>query len=718
MRSSAPFDHWVARCAARPKPAWQAGLRRVWLLAGALVLSLWVAPARASLDQALSALDAKDESLPVDVRVHPALGRDAPASSGWGALAIRLHNRSSRSLSVKVHVTSVKPAENSALLNRSAVQSEHWLEANAWRSVVVPVPGAQLATALVLIEHEGEIVGRARTYHGAVDKPHVLELAAHGRLASALRAAGAATVRPHPLHGSPSLSPPSFSSAAAIHDPVSDTLLLPLQAAGYSAATLVWTTASQLERLSNPQWVALSSWLLAGGTLAVSDADSGPLLTSQRLRTLVGEALAPGPVSTLLTRGESPLSLSTQAKTAQVIEMPDIASEPLLPGEAYDALRGYLGPNLRDSPWGQVATYGLGEVHLLAFEPSNAPFSDLAWTREHIEELVSHARHRRRHVALPLGKQNPDDARSYALRSTLNPRVGQDWTLWISALLLLSLALLAGPINFNRKRKRRSPLMAIWHLHLLSAVSLLGVVTLASLTRATHQSVRRLSLSEAGAGMTHASITRFRSFYTRELSRLHLDPAHSGNVIAVVDSERETTSQLTYSARGLRVADVHSQPWKLLLVREEGTVKLPGSVTLLADDGDLLIRNQLDRDLESVVVRTAAGRVFFFDTIASGTRALASEGHAVQVVGAPARATHFPLLIHNFDWRMDERTPGLADTWRAIEALRSGEVDWWPPDVPVLLAQLDGGEGRLHDSGLHIESDRALLRVVGYGGRP
>jgi hypothetical protein len=38
--------------------------------------------------------------------------------------------------------------------------------------------------------------------------------------------------------------------------------------------------------------------------------------------------------------------------------------------------------------------------------------------------------------------------------------------------------------------------------------------------------------------------------------------------------------------------------------------------------------------------------------------------------------------------------------------------------VPVLIGQLDGGEGRVSDSGLRLDSDRLLVRVVGYGGRP
>ena len=56
--------------------------------------------------------------------------------------------------------------------------------------------------------------------------------------------------------------------------------------------------------------------------------------------------------------------------------------------------------------------------------------------------------------------------------------------------------------------------------------------------------------------------------------------------------------------------------------------------------------------------------------------------------------------------------------WAAIESSAGEVVDWFPDDVPVLLAQLDGGEGRLSDAGLKLESDRLLVRVVGWGGKP
>ena len=46
------------------------------------------------------------------------------------------------------------------------------------------------------------------------------------------------------------------------------------------------------------------------------------------------------------------------------------------------------------------------------------------------------------------------------------------------------------------------------------------------------------------------------------------------------------------------------------------------------------------------------------------------------------------------------------------------DIDWWPDDVPVLLAQLQGGEGKVTDSGLRLDLDRVLVRVIGWGGVP
>jgi hypothetical protein len=67
---------------------------------------------------------------------------------------------------------------------------------------------------------------------------------------------------------------------------------------------------------------------------------------------------------------------------------------------------------------------------------------------------------------------------------------------------------------------------------------------------------------------------------------------------------------------------------------------------------------------------------------------------------------------------LEADAPGLAEAWMALSDASGDAADWFPEGVPVLIGQLDGGEGRLTDSGLRLESDRLLVRVVGYGGRP
>ena len=73
--------------------------------------------------------------------------------------------------------------------------------------------------------------------------------------------------------------------------------------------------------------------------------------------------------------------------------------------------------------------------------------------------------------------------------------------------------------------------------------------------------------------------------------------------------------------------------------------------------------------------------------------------------------------MSSFHDAVEEHAKGAGSAWEALEALTGSDADWWPDDVPVLIAELDGGEGRTPDSGLRLDVDRVLLRVVGYGGR-
>ena len=82
-----------------------------------------------------------------------------------------------------------------------------------------------------------------------------------------------------------------------------------------------------------------------------------------------------------------------------------------------------------------------------------------------------------------------------------------------------------------------------------------------------------------------------------------------------------------------------------------------------------------------------------------------------------AKVTH-ALSLHLFAHMLGtKRADELTETWGPIAATVGSATDWWP-DVPVVMGELEGGEAVLRDSGLAVESDRLLLRVLGKGGAP
>jgi hypothetical protein len=114
------------------------------------------------------------------------------------------------------------------------------------------------------------------------------------------------------------------------------------------------------------------------------------------------------------------------------------------------------------------------------------------------------------------------------------------------------------------------------------------------------------------------------------------------------------------------------------------------------------------------------GRGFVsFRRIPDGKAVKASEGTALTApIGSLLTYSGLhPLSAHLLGPTVDAQAEGLGAALAAIEA-QANEADWWPDDVPVLLAQLDGGEGKLQDSGFEVDRDRVIVRVVGWGGVP
>jgi hypothetical protein len=146
---------------------------------------------------------------------------------------------------------------------------------------------------------------------------------------------------------------------------------------------------------------------------------------------------------------------------------------------------------------------------------------------------------------------------------------------------------------------------------------------------------------------------------------------------------------------------------------------LGGGVSLLrALDGNVTIKNRLGRDLIGVVLMPGGSRrARFFVRIKDGESVAEGLGQPLSIVrgGSLGRSS---LNLEPARDQLESCSKGLISGWEAIEAATTRSIDFWPEDVPVLLGQLDGGEGKLTDSGFPLEADRTLLRVVGEGGVP
>jgi hypothetical protein len=288
----------------------------------------------------------------------------------------------------------------------------------------------------------------------------------------------------------------------------------------------------------------------------------------------------------------------------------------------------------------------------------------------------------------------------------------------VSTLLLLVYAALAGPLNFYLAQRAGRPLRALLYLPVWAGLALASIVLLGILGKGVTGRARHLTLIEAGAGMARASITRFRGLYGARADDVTVRAAR-GSVLDVIGDPDEVTRDLLIDRDGLRLERLREKPWQVQVVREDGFVNLGAGVSLVrAADGELAIKNRCARDLLAVIVNAPGQGMSYFPKLSDGETVSLKKGRSI---GLPPPASAFgmrALSAASFHDQLEERAKGAGAAWEALESLVGAEADWWPEDVPVLIAELDGGEGRSQDSGLRLDLDRVLVRVVGYGGVP
>ncbi|HKO46676.1 MAG TPA: hypothetical protein VJV79_03085 [Polyangiaceae bacterium] len=666
----------------------------LWLLFGAR---------RAHADSAL-----KLEAVPV-------LGASSPSVDGWGEVYVRLENSGTAPLSGYVELrVPVAGRGSPPTLSRAPFS----IAPKGRVNLLLPSHGLMLRageTRVVAVDGNGEELRSESLPPQRTLDPLIFDLHTPSRLASVLNS------QPVPIrrrNGGYSYGGTTLSVTTPQTNAATGELVLPDLAAGYASATLVLASGRTISSLPPPALDALFSWVLAGGALALV-VDRPEDVHSTWL-----EALAGGHVRSCAAARQ----LSLVAEFAVPVDSPGKGSFGAAPRVTLESAKpsaelsatffGLTGANLRVSPWGESASYGLGEVHFLAFNPNTELGANDPWLRLEMLDLVRHAWERASAVALPHGQLSLADFHMDSVRRVLDPNEGTRWTVVVSTLLLLIYAALAGPLNFYLAQRAGRPLRALLHLPIWAGLALASIVLLGVLGKGLTGRARHLTLIEAGAGMARASITRFRGLYGSRADDVTVR-ASRGSVLDVVGEPDEVTRDLLVDRDGLRLERLREKPWQVQVVREDGFVGLGAGVSLVrAENGELTIKNRCARDLLGVIVKAPGQGLSYFPKLGDGQTVSLREGRSLGPAPASSAFGTRALSASLFHDQVEEKAKGSGAAWAALEALTGADADWWPDDVPILIAELDGGEGRSQDSGLRLDLDRVLLRVVGYGGVP
>ncbi len=528
-----------------------------------------------------------------------------------------------------------------------------------------------------------------------------------------------------------STAPLYLQFATVRNDRATGDPILPEYASGWRSVHLALMKSDTLGRLGGATLEALESYVLGGGTLAVV------VTHPEDLRQPTLEALVGGDATKTRTSSLSlaPLVLLQAGGVPQ-----RWTTFPASPADEVEVW-SYAGGNLEPTPYGAAAAYGLGEVVLLGFDPTTQVAAVDPWVQVRVADLAQRAYERNALVVFGPASQ---PVRPYTfgyedplqeVRRRLDPNQSARCAIGVATGILCVYAILAGPWAFWRARRKKKPLRALWALPGYSAAAFALVVGVGVISKGSTSRSRRLTLVDAGAGMTRAVAHRFRGFFSGSATELTVVAQDRTAVLTSGSSEpgydSDTGGTLVVDHDGARLEHVAAIPWQTVLVDERGLAKLGGGISVTASEGGtshVIVKNRTGKALRGVVIRLPNEEVRYAGRIEDGkaidTRDLP---HPVPLatwaanIKGTQKAGRADVHGLGASWlaeglRGDE--PEIGASWIAAQSTVPSSVDWFPRGVPVVLAAIDGGEGRTSDSGMKVDADTVLVRVVGFGGEP
>ncbi len=705
-----------------------------------------------------AAADAKVSRIPITLFAEPLFGLDVPPAPGWSELLVRVDNDGTLPLrgSIETHGDG---SYGEAILGASRAT----IEVPVGRSALVRLPvnlrryPSGTVTVRLLDAAGAEIAKRSLSVQQHL-LPTLVEVTPTPRLGLLLRgwpvplSFYSTSGRSYPTSGTDALRVGTTHVDPATGDPV-----LPDRTSTYEGVTAMVIRGADLARTKGAELTALAGWVLSGGTLAVIPSRPEDLRTPPLSTMLGGEArLAPAPQQLFSLPGarrpntspfanpyvdpdHSPLNFHAPGDA----EPPEPLLLPFRPGASpakitparlpvvgvlglepavREKLVGYTGGNLASSRFGASAAYGLGEVHLLAFDPLSQPGVYEPWSHARMIELVSRAWNRRALRSFPAPQGDEYGSGHDSIRRALDPNENYRPGLGVAALLFVLYAVLSGPVLHLRAARRGKPLEPLVGAPLL-AIGFFGLIVIVGLaTKGFRGRARHLTLVDAGAGMTRGSGVLFRGFFASEVRSLEV----RGDVSVLLSRlERPDTrgDVLRLDRDGVTLEGLTSLPWQTVVVREHGAVyDLPGPVVVRpGSDGALQLTNRTGHALLDVIMnRGGAGS--YFKRVEAGVTVRSHEGLPLgsswrEAITQGALSVH-PLRAH----RLRSAIGGpdgirVEETWQIAESVAQTS-DFWTDASPVVIGELEAPARAARDSGLSLEKERVLLRVVGEGGAP
>lgn len=656
----------------------------------------------------VTALPAAALAAPIELTAVPLLGAEAPPPFGWFGYSIRVRGQSG---GITRGTVEVKSGEGGGSRAEFAVRPKDQVVFELYARDVYSLGASAIAR-----DENGEVLAQVPLDNTLPQAPLLFDAGGPGRLVAALRDEKVATrVSSHVW------APPeglALVVSRASTDARSGEPILPGRAFGYGAATVVLVRSEVLVGMPEANASALSDWVLSGGVLAVSVSRAEDLAHARLTRwigagvrevpskepagsTAFDVVLEPGPSANEPTYG-----------TRQVAPAPAVAAE----------LAGYSGGRVVPSRFGASARSGLGTVHLLAFDPNAPAFVDDPWVRRSMVEMVRLAWDERTKVALVGSASGFQENRLETTRRHLDPNESGRWSVVVAAGLLLVYAMLAGPLSFRRAARSQNPLRALFELPLWSLGAVFLVVGIGAVSKGGRARARRLELVECASGEARCGAIRMRAFFASSADALSVSATEPSALLDIVSYGQSVARTLEIEHGRAHLEELRGRPWETMLVREDGFEDLGGSVTLKQEGKDFRLTNGLPRPLRAVIAMTASGDLVSFDRIAPGASVLGSAGNvitsfppapAAAVPGAPTFIPTRRLEVYRFSERANTLLPGSGSAWEAFEYVSNDGADWWPESVPTAIAEIEGGSGAKDDSGLRVDQDRRLIRVVG-----